>query len=300
LKSRAHLAATKRVIVVAHIIITLSCQGEPGQDGADGAAGNKGDQGDAAITSVEAVAPGEECLAGGTRVSAGLDDNSDGELSADEVDTSAVICRSTEDACPVVEGEIVATTSADLRALEGCSTIKGGLTLDGSWLTQVPWLSELRDIDGYLDVRAPNLASLTGMGSLETVSGNLSIYGTSSLENIDELVRINDVGALIVSGNPGLISIGDMSSLRRAGAIVIDGNTSLVSLGRFEDLTVDTEIFVNNNPALTNLDALSGVVYAGVLRVSNNPIVRQCEAEAHAARLGVTCECANNSSEPCP
>lgn len=71
----------------------LACAGAlaacSGSDGADGAAGASG------LTSAvrtSDVAPGDECVAGGVRIEAGIDDNGNGVLEDGEVDGSSLIC----------------------------------------------------------------------------------------------------------------------------------------------------------------------------------------------------------------
>ncbi|MEM6734217.1 MAG: hypothetical protein AAF658_21820, partial [Myxococcota bacterium] len=51
-----------------------------------------GDDGSSTLTSIETLAAGDECAAGGARVSAGQDDNGNGTLDASEVESSTVVC----------------------------------------------------------------------------------------------------------------------------------------------------------------------------------------------------------------
>lgn len=49
----------------------------------------------AALVDIVDVAPGDACPAGGTIIQAGVDDDGDGELAAEEVDSSTTICNGT-------------------------------------------------------------------------------------------------------------------------------------------------------------------------------------------------------------
>ncbi len=63
------------------------CHGEDGTDGADG------DNGKNALVSISDEPAGENCENGGKKVESGIDDNENGTLDADEVDTTEYVCN---------------------------------------------------------------------------------------------------------------------------------------------------------------------------------------------------------------
>ncbi|MBK9069394.1 MAG: hypothetical protein IPL79_00060 [Myxococcales bacterium] len=69
-----------------------SADGQPGAPGSDGSNGNNGANGTSAVLGSEPIAPGAECVNGGTRMNAGLDLNGNGVLDAAEISASVAVC----------------------------------------------------------------------------------------------------------------------------------------------------------------------------------------------------------------
>lgn len=68
-----------------------SADGQPGAPGSDGGNGNNGANGTSAVLGSEPIAPGAECVNGGTRMNAGLDDNGNGVLDEAEISASVAV-----------------------------------------------------------------------------------------------------------------------------------------------------------------------------------------------------------------
>jgi hypothetical protein len=68
-------------------------QGQQGEQGAQGEVGPQGTAGLASLLAVDAEAPGDNCATGGQRIRSGLDDDGDGVLGEEEVDSTAYICN---------------------------------------------------------------------------------------------------------------------------------------------------------------------------------------------------------------
>ena len=81
------------------IAITSSCsmlterQGPEGEPGPQGEQGNMGESGLASLISVTPEPAGDNCSAGGNKAETGMDDNRNGVLDPDEVDSAAYICN---------------------------------------------------------------------------------------------------------------------------------------------------------------------------------------------------------------
>lgn len=71
------------ILLVAAITLA-GCGDASGAPGEPGAEGPQGAPGTAERVDIEAVAPGPECVAGGVRITTGVDADMSGELSADE------------------------------------------------------------------------------------------------------------------------------------------------------------------------------------------------------------------------
>lgn len=84
---------------VSFSVLLASCSGDDGRngvDGDDGAAGAPGQDGanglDSLINQIVLAAGNAYCPYGGTRIDSGMDDNDDGALGDDEVDSSSYVC----------------------------------------------------------------------------------------------------------------------------------------------------------------------------------------------------------------
>ncbi len=93
--------------------------GSNGTDGANGADGADGANGSDALIDVTAEPAGDNCPGGGQRIDVGVDDDNDGVLDAEEIDSTSYICNGANGA-DGIDGK-----------KGGCSTGRHG---SGSWL----------------------------------------------------------------------------------------------------------------------------------------------------------------------
>lgn len=159
--------------------------------------------------------------------------------------TNEQVVMSFPPACPsgTVEGDVRATTQAQLAELDGCLTIVGSLTVSGTpgdGLSLQP-LSWLRLVTGSLEV--DGLETLAGLDALEQV-GNLTLrnLGERELSHLSGLTRV--IWDPPGSGDGGVINIAD--------------NPNLNSLGGLGWLTSWQRLYVLSNPQLQRLEHLSG------------------------------------------
>lgn len=148
-------------------------------------------------------------------------------------------------ACPsgTVEGDVNATTQAQIDELSGCTVVHGSLTIEST-----PGAG----------------ASLLPLSFLERVTGSLEVDGVDSL---DGLQALQQAGNLKLS-NLGEPDLAKLSSLSRViwdppgsgdgGVIDISDNVNLLSLRGLEQLSTWQRLYLSNNSQLSTLEGLSG------------------------------------------
>ncbi len=111
------------------------CNGVAGTSGADGTNGTNGLN---SLVNSSAEAAGTNCANGGQKVESGLDDNGDGTLAADEVDSTSYVCNGTDGAngADGTNGLNSLVNSSDEPAGTNCANggqkVESGLDNDGS------------------------------------------------------------------------------------------------------------------------------------------------------------------------
>ena len=103
------------------------------------------------------------------------------------------------------------------------------------------------------------LTSLTGLASLETISGDLSIVGNEALLNLSGLFALERV----------------------QGNFQIDENAALSTLHGLQNLrTVTGMLSISKNDALTHLYGIDGVTSIGNLTITFNDTLSACSVES--------------------
>ena len=254
----------------AAILISTACEpavGSAGDDGKDGATGSPGAPGDpgsngsgctvnansdgsATVSctdgSTATIEPGDdgpplltrtvpfppdgECSAGGERVEGGLDDNRNGVLDDDEVDSI-----------------LVAICAAELTLfdLQGDATIADELDLIA--------LQSVRSIAGDLVVTSPDLQAIVAP-NLIAVNGTIDVSGAQRLTTI-ELTALEHMGALrTANGGGGLPFVSAARALTRISfpAVVEVGSIEAGSV--FNAETVPLQVLdIQNISSIDNL-----------------------------------------------
>ena len=83
---------SKPLSLVAFVALLAGCSGSDSSSSSDGASGSDGANGLASLLSMNDEPTGTNCTYGGTRITSGIDANSDGILTQDEVDHTEYIC----------------------------------------------------------------------------------------------------------------------------------------------------------------------------------------------------------------
>jgi hypothetical protein len=146
----------------ALLLVTVACVGPAGPDGEPGADGAAGPDGARSLTRLDAEPPGAQCALGGARLATGIDDDGDGQLDPDEVDTTAYLCHGASDDAPrgVLQGTFHVRNQRDVDLLALVEEITGELIIERA-VPDVIVLGALRRLGGTLRVAAgSNLVTL--------------------------------------------------------------------------------------------------------------------------------------------
>ncbi len=139
----------------------------------------------------------------------------------------------------------------------------------------------------------PQLQDLTGLeGLVDTTS--VTITASPGLKSVSGLDNLSSCNSLSVSANDALMDV-TLPALSTADYLLITTHPLLLAISVPNLLTVKGGLTVASNDVLTslNLDALTNV---GALYIAGNPQYPQCEVDALASRLNVTCSCGGNDA----
>ena len=158
-------------------------------------------------------------------------------------------------------------TTLDARAL---TTVYGGVTLRHLSLSDLTGLSNLTTIARHLDVRwSSTLTSLAGLSNVQTLGmedgGTMGLYisGCDALESLVGLGSLQSVaGDLTVSStSPVLASLSALSSLTSVGGSIDISVSTPTDLSGLEGITgsVAGDLRITNGNSLEDISALSGI-----------------------------------------
>jgi hypothetical protein len=174
----------------------------------------------------------------------------------------------------------------------GCTEIEGNLFIDGSDVTDLSPLIQLRGVTGHLIIRTKRLKTLDGLEGILYVNGNIQIenndsllalyafndkYFTSvggdihflgnpmltTLEGFQYLTHIYAEGELSSAGlwffdNPSLKHVDELANLTHVGkGIYFYGSDNLESVAGFSNIKeLPDDLVIHTSPLLTNLQGL--------------------------------------------
>ncbi|MEM1190512.1 MAG: thrombospondin type 3 repeat-containing protein [Pseudomonadota bacterium] len=219
---------------------------------------------------------------------------------------------------------IVLSTQAEVDAFQAnygsgsiCSVVTGGLTIQGSDITNLDGLGEITIVESSLsilrndtltnldglsrvssvggDVHVRNnaaLANLDGLGGIARVGGNVGISSNETLTNVDGLSRISSVGDnLSISANTALTNLDGLSAITSVGEhLSVSDNDALTNLDGLSRITsVGGDVTVTQNDTLTNVDGLSGIINVPKnLTISRNSALINLDGLSRIIRVGET------------
>jgi hypothetical protein len=160
--------------------------------------------------------------------------------------------------------------------------------------------------------------------SLAILEGELHVVSNRQLETL-KLDAVTAVEVLRIDSNAKLVTLSMSSLTSVAGPATIADGRSLVSLGDFKKLatvggtleihrvrrladlealsgltSIQEKLFLADDDALASLGGLRSLTSLGGLDVQRCPALPQCQVDAFAMRLGVTCPtCDGNAPDAC-
>ena len=166
-------------------------------------------------------------------------------------------------ACPstVVQGQ------EEAYRLQGCTTVRGDLTIEKT-----------------------ALESLNGFGSLEAVTGTLRIADNPKLESLEGLERLRRVRSLVVNNNPELESLEALRSLRSARDVLVHESPRLETFRGLERVRSLRSLIVSRVGIYSTV-GLDGVREVGNLAFVDNPrliSLRGLKALRNASSIRIT------------
>jgi hypothetical protein len=177
-----------------------------------------------------------------------------------------------------VEGDVVATNDADIRALSGVVEITGSLSF-GADVSDLSHLTCLKRVgDSLLVGRNENLLTLDGLSALESIGGTLRASIASRIEEIS-LPELRSVATLVLDrpGQLETLSLPMLSSVE--GRLSIQGGkladlTGLSRLERVGNLELSSER-IESLAGLENLVEAHGIQLISVTRLTSlSPLAR--------------------------
>lgn len=222
---------------------------------------------------------GAACLNGGTLVGLGRDVDLDGAVEEQELLARVSICQATL----TFDGDYVVDDAADLEALRGISRIRGKLSIEGEFITEVVLpglvmverglrihttealtrveLANLRFVGEELSLsHNPRLTTLAVGTSPEQevwVGGNLEIIANPRLQTLQGLASVSPHRGFSLSGNEALQEPGALVNIRDlTGTVTISSNARLRSLPVPNLRTVGESLLLTDNPSLVAQDGL--------------------------------------------
>jgi hypothetical protein len=144
------------------------------------------------------------------------------------------------------------------------NTFTGDVTIVNA--ADIAWMKNVVNITGYLHIDNTGLTGLNGLGTLQTVGKEVSIYNNAALSNLGGLTGLKTVGSdMNIQSNAVLTNVNGLSALTTVtGYLQFYSNNSLSNLGGLTALTSVGNYFnIQSNPALANVDGLVNLASVG-------------------------------------
>ena len=180
----------------------------------------------------------------------------------------------------------------------GCTEIEGDVWIRGDDIVNLNGLIMISRIEGDLWIcYNPELSSLSGLGNLTYVGGNLSLGDRNysgqpwnpSLKNIEDLNKLEQVGGdLELYNNTSLSSLHGLNKLASVGGDMrIGGNIQITDLQGLNELeSVAASLLIDVNHSLNNLSGLDKLSsLGGSLGIYNNPSLSSLSGLDHLQNI---------------
>lgn len=157
-----------------------------------------------------------------------------------------------------LSGNPVIFNDGDVAALEGICAINGSLTIRND-AQNLAGLDSLRTVTGNLSVlNTGSLQSLQGLNNLSRVQ-TLNIRNNSQLTDISALSRLNRVNGDIYLWNSPIQDLGAFSNIRTANIFSLLQLPEIENLNGMESITVLENLIVREVPSLTSLEGIQNL-----------------------------------------
>lgn len=167
-----------------------------------------------------------------------------------------------------------------LEGLENLTYIDGGIEINSSSLVSLAGLDGLTEVEEVFTIRKANLQNVDPLAQLKRVGAGFQLGfpegGGPSVEQIQGLSGLTEVGALTIRYTTGLSSLAGLENLESIGYVVIVGNldlTDVTPLGGGQAITIPFGLSIADNPNLPTCNAwalANGLDVQGGVGISNN------------------------------
>jgi hypothetical protein len=171
-------------------------------------------------------------------------------------------------ACP---GAVV-RSAVQLKALSGCTHVRGDLSIEMHDVVSLRALDSLWSVDGTLGIHGSRkLESLRGLERLHRV-GHLAIVDNALLAQLHGVGALQSAGGVSVIQNPRLRDLRGLERLERLEGLVLVAN-GLVSLRGLDRLESIGDLVISDHARLIDVSALSSLRRADNLHLARIPFL---------------------------
>ncbi len=173
-----------------------------------------------------------------------------------------------------------------------CTGVEG--VLDGSAIIEengdtIAVLDGIREVTGSVRINRLEVTDLSFMACLDTVGGDLTIFGNDQLTDVSGLWSLTNIGTdFVFSENEGALDFNGLPNLASVpGNVIMRGNDSLTSISGFHTLESLGNLTIQNNDSLLHINGLGGLTtVSGVFAVTANPAL--CINSVDCVGSGIT------------
>jgi hypothetical protein len=210
--------------------------------------------------------------------------------------------------CEPVDHDVSVRTAADVADLPtGCWDLYGKLTVNGSAITSLAMLGDIRSAND-IEIVGTGLTSFDTKSPVDVWYGEIHVASNNALHDLKNLtIHDGHVAHVLIDSNPQLVSfeldglqkidtdlqITNNSALQTVafqtltevdGAIAVDNNAALRTVG-FHALGSVTELELVNNAQLTSVTGLPSSQILGDFIIRNNPVLTSLVGLSSLSRI---------------
>ncbi len=222
----------------------------------------------------------------------GVDDNCTG---ADEVSTSyGEITLSGTSGSPCADPDtyyaasklVITGDSGDASSLWCVSGVTGAVLVQDSDLADMSGLASLSSVGGDLTVeRSPNFVDFEGLDSLTTVSGTLQVKDSGAVKSLAGLGSLTSLGGLSIEGSSSLADLSSLSGISAMSGLSLSGIAGLSDLADLAGLTSLGDLQLDDLQDLTSLSGLESITTLASVSLSDLPQVQDLTPLGSVTRI---------------